>query len=41
MLDQPIVERARRTLLLNDSVSSKQRTPPVERPAALEGKLLK
>jgi citrate lyase subunit beta / citryl-CoA lyase len=41
MLDQPIVDRARRTLLLNDSVSSKQRTPPVERPAALEGKLLK
>ena len=41
MLDQPIVDRARRTLLLNDSVSSKQRTPPVERPAALEGNLLK
>ena len=41
MLDQPIVERARRTLLLHESVSSKQRTPPVERPAALEGKLLK
>jgi len=41
LLDQPIVERARRTLTLNDSVSSKQRTPPVERPAALEGKLLK
>ncbi|HEY8824858.1 MAG TPA: hypothetical protein VIP07_08225, partial [Candidatus Limnocylindria bacterium] len=41
LLDQPIVERARRTLMLNDSVSSKQRTPPVERPAALEGKLLK
>jgi citrate lyase subunit beta/citryl-CoA lyase len=41
MLDQPIVERARRTLALHDSVSSKQRTPPVERPAALEGKLLK
>ncbi|HEY8785652.1 MAG TPA: CoA ester lyase [Candidatus Limnocylindria bacterium] len=41
LLDQPIVERARRTLMLHDSVSSKQRTPPVERPAALEGKLLK
>jgi citrate lyase subunit beta/citryl-CoA lyase len=41
MLDQPIVERARQTLMLHDSVSSKQRTPPVERPAALEGKLLK
>jgi len=38
MLDQPIVERARRTLLLHDVVSRKQRTPPVERPAALEGK---
>ena len=41
LLDQPIVERARRTLALHSSVSSKQRTPPVERPAALEGKLLK
>ena len=41
LLDQPVVERARRTLAVNDSVSSKQRTPPVERPAALEGKLLK
>jgi citrate lyase subunit beta / citryl-CoA lyase len=41
LLDQPIVERARRTLELHSSVSSKQRTPPVERPAALEGKLLK
>ena len=41
MLDAPIVERARRTLAQNDRVSSKQRTPPVERPAALEGKLLK
>ncbi len=41
LLDQPIVERARRTLALHDTVSSKQRTPPVERPAALEGKLLK
>jgi len=41
LLDQPIVERARRTLALHDAVSSKQRTPPVERPAALEGKLLK
>jgi len=41
LLDQPIVERARRTVMLHDSVSRKQRTPPVERPAALEGKLLK
>jgi citrate lyase subunit beta/citryl-CoA lyase len=41
LLDQPIVERARRTLMFHDSVSRKQRTPPVERPAALEGKLLK
>jgi len=41
LLDEPIVERARRTLALHDSVSSKERTPPVERPAALEGKLLK
>jgi len=41
LLDQPIVERARRTLALHDAVSRKQRTPPVERPAALEGKLLK
>jgi len=41
MLDQPIVERARRTVMLHDSISRKQRTPPVERPAALEGKLLK
>jgi citrate lyase subunit beta/citryl-CoA lyase len=41
LLDQPIVERARRTLVLHDAVSSKRRTPPVERPAALEGKLLK
>jgi citrate lyase subunit beta/citryl-CoA lyase len=41
LLDQPIVERARRTLALHESVSTKQRTPPVERPAALEGKLLK
>ena len=41
LLDQPIVERARRTLVLHDAVSRKQRTPPVERPAALEGKLLK
>jgi len=41
LLDQPIVERARRTLALHDALSSKQRTPPVERPAALEGKLLK
>jgi citrate lyase subunit beta/citryl-CoA lyase len=41
LLDQPIVERARRTLLLHDAVARKQRTPPVERPAALEGKRLK
>jgi citrate lyase subunit beta / citryl-CoA lyase len=41
MLDQPIVERARRTLLLHDAVARKQRTPPVERPAASEGKRLK
>jgi citrate lyase subunit beta/citryl-CoA lyase len=41
LLDQPIVERARRTLLLHDSVAHKQRTPPVERPAALEGKRFK
>ena len=41
MLDQPIVDRARRTLMLHDNVSSKRRTPPVERPAASEGKLLK
>ena len=38
LLDPPIVERARRTLLFHDAVSRKQRTPPVERPAALEGK---
>ncbi|HTD64305.1 MAG TPA: CoA ester lyase [Verrucomicrobiae bacterium] len=38
LLDPPIIERARRTLLLHDAVSHKQRTPPVERPAALEGK---
>jgi citrate lyase subunit beta/citryl-CoA lyase len=41
LLDQPIVERARRTLVLHDAASRKQRTPPVERPAALEGKRLK
>jgi citrate lyase subunit beta/citryl-CoA lyase len=41
MLDQPIVERAQRTLQLHEAVSSKQRTPPVERPAALEGKRFK
>jgi citrate lyase subunit beta/citryl-CoA lyase len=40
LLDQPIVERARRTLALHEMVR-KQRTPPVERPAASEGKLLK
>jgi citrate lyase subunit beta/citryl-CoA lyase len=41
MLDQPIFDRARRTLALNEAVSRKQRTPPVERPAALEGKRFK
>jgi citrate lyase subunit beta/citryl-CoA lyase len=41
MLDRPIVERARRTLAVNEAVSRKQRTPPVERPAALEGKRFK
>jgi citrate lyase subunit beta / citryl-CoA lyase len=41
LLDEPIVQRARRTLRLHDAVSSQQRTPPVERPAALEGKRLK
>jgi citrate lyase subunit beta/citryl-CoA lyase len=41
LLDKPIVERALRTLALHDALSRKQRTPPVERPAALEGKLLK
>jgi citrate lyase subunit beta/citryl-CoA lyase len=41
LLDQPIVERARRTLVLHEAVVRKQRTPPVERPAALEGKPLK
>src|SRR4029077_5591519 len=34
LLDEPIVERARRTLALHDSVSSNERTPPVEIPAA-------
>jgi len=41
LLDPPIVERARQTLALRDAVAHKQRTPPVERPAALEGKRLK
>ncbi|TMD54584.1 MAG: hypothetical protein E6I83_05425, partial [Chloroflexi bacterium] len=41
LLDQPIVERARRTLLLHDAIARKKRTPPVERPAALEGKRFK
>jgi citrate lyase subunit beta/citryl-CoA lyase len=41
LLDQPIVERARGTLLRHHAVTHKQRTPPVERPAALEGKRLK
>jgi len=38
LLDQPIVERARRTLEVHHAVSREQGTPPVERPAALEGK---
>src|SRR5438309_10469651 len=38
LLDQPIVERARRTLEVHDAASREQGTPPVERPAALEGK---
>ena len=37
LLDQPIVERARRTLLLHDAIARKKRTPPVERPAAFGG----
>jgi citrate lyase subunit beta / citryl-CoA lyase len=41
LLDQPIVDRASRTLSMHEAVSRKQGTPPVERPAALEGKLLK
>ena len=41
MLDEPIVERARKTLLLHEAMTRKQRTPPVERPAALEGKRFK
>jgi citrate lyase subunit beta/citryl-CoA lyase len=41
MLDAPIVDRARRTLLLHEAMTRKQRTPPVERPAALEGKRFK
>ena len=39
LLDAPIVDRARRTLALDKAIAAKQRTPPVERPAALEGKL--
>ncbi|HEV8537031.1 MAG TPA: CoA ester lyase [Candidatus Limnocylindria bacterium] len=38
LLDPPIVERARRTLRLHEAISAESRTPPVERPAALEGK---
>jgi citrate lyase subunit beta/citryl-CoA lyase len=41
LLDEPIVERARATVRLYEIVSRKERTPPVERPAALEGKRLK
>jgi citrate lyase subunit beta / citryl-CoA lyase len=41
LLDAPIVERARATLALHDAIARKQRTPPVERPAASEGKRLK
>ncbi|HEY7624292.1 MAG TPA: CoA ester lyase [Candidatus Limnocylindria bacterium] len=41
MLDEPIVERARRTLELARAIAGRKRTPPVERPAALEGKRLK
>jgi citrate lyase beta subunit len=41
MLDEPIVERARRTLALAGAIAEQKRTPPVERPAALEGKLSK
>jgi len=37
LLDQPIVERARQMLLLHEAVLHKQRTPPVERPAAFGG----
>ena len=37
LLDQPIVERARQILLLHEAVLRKQRTPPVERPAAFGG----
>ena len=38
LLDPPIVDRARQTLALGDAIAAKKRTPPVERPAALEGK---
>src|SRR5437660_4195731 len=37
LLDQPIFERARQMLLLHEAVLRKQRTPPVERPAAFGG----
>lgn len=38
LIDPPIVERARRTLRVHEAIRLKQGTPPVERPAALEGK---
>ena len=41
LLDLPIVERAQQALRFRDALARKRRTPPVERPAALEGKLLK
>src|SRR6266568_9684256 len=37
LLDPPIVERARQMLLLHEAALQKQRTPPVERPAAFGG----
>jgi citrate lyase subunit beta/citryl-CoA lyase len=41
LLDLPIVERAQHALRFRDALARKRRTPPVERPAALEGKPLK
>jgi citrate lyase subunit beta/citryl-CoA lyase len=41
LLDLPIVERAQQALRFRDALARKRRTPPVERPAALEGKPLK
>jgi citrate lyase subunit beta / citryl-CoA lyase len=41
LLDLPIVERAQQALRFRDALGRKRRTPPVERPAALEGKPLK